>query len=152
MRAIAIKTAATWSGEPADSVVLDYDNRRRRRVAMKGRNGTAFLLDLPSAGALRDGDALVLEDGRLIEIVAAPESLYEIHCTDAQHLACLAWHLGNRHVQTQLLPNSLRIRRDHVMAEMAAELGARVSEIEAAFEPEGGAYDGLHHHNGHDHV
>ena len=152
MRAIAVKAAATWSGEAADRVVLDYDTRHRRRLAMTGANGTSFLLDLPVAAELRGGDALLLEDGRLVEVVAAPEPLLEIRCTDALHLARVAWHLGNRHLPTQLLPNALRIRCDHVIADMARQLGAEVVEIAAPFDPEGGAYaasSGHHHHGGH---
>jgi urease accessory protein len=140
MRAIAIKAAASWSGEAADSVVLDYDDRHRRRMAMTALQGTAFLLDLPVVTELRGGDALVLEDGRLIKVVAAPEPLIEIRCADPLHLARVAWHLGNRHLPTQLLNQALRIRRDHVMADMALQLGAEVVEIEAPFDPEGGAY------------
>jgi urease accessory protein len=114
---------------------------------------------LPDAAALRSGDALALEDGRLIEVVAAPEPLLEIRCTDPLHLARIAWHLGNRHVPTQLLAKSLRIRRDHVLEEMLRGLGARMIGIEAPFDPEGGAYastashDSYHdgHHHGHSH-
>lgn len=154
MRAIAIKVASTWSGETADRVVLDYDDRHRRRIAMTGKNGIAFLLDLPTPAELRGGDALLLEDGRLVEVVAAAEPLLEIRCADAKHLARVAWHLGNRHVPTQLLTNSLRIRRDHVLAELAAQLGADVAKIDAPFDPEGGAYAAPadhHDHGGHDH-
>jgi urease accessory protein len=155
MRAIAVKKAASWSGEIVDSVVLDYDDRHRRRMAMTGTQGIAFLLDLPAAAELRGGDALVLEDGRLVEVVAAPEPLLEIRCTDAQHLARVAWHLGNRHLPTQLFKNMLRIRRDHVIADMARQLGADVIEIDAPFDPEGGAYAAADHRagdNGHFHV
>ncbi len=154
MRAIAVKMSATWSGTAADSVVLGYDDRHRRRLAMQGTKGLAFVLDLPAAESLRGGDALVLEDGRLVEVVAAPEALLEIRGTDPLHLARLAWHLGNRHVPAQLLAKALRVRRDHVIAEMAVQLGARVIEIEAPFDPEGGAYAAAphhHQHNGHDH-
>ncbi|MGA9950522.1 MAG: urease accessory protein UreE, partial [Xanthobacteraceae bacterium] len=77
MRAISVKSAATWSGEVADRVVLDYDDRHRRRLAMTGAKGTSFLLDLPAATELRGGDALVLEDGSMIAVVAAPEPLLE---------------------------------------------------------------------------
>jgi urease accessory protein len=153
MRAISVKAALTWSGTTADRVVLDYDDRHRRRAAMTGTKGLAFLLDLPATAWLRGGDALVLEDGRLIEVVAAPEPLLEIRCANAKHLARVAWHLGNRHLPTQVLGNALRIRRDHVMADMAVQLGARVAEIEAPFDPEGGAYAGLEHdhRDGEDH-
>ena len=131
MRAIAIRAADSWSGQPADRVVLDYDDRHRRRIAMQGKNGIAFLLDLPAPAGLRGGDALLLEDGRLVEVVAAPEALLEIRCADPRHLARIAWHIGNRHVPAQVLTDALRIRRDHVLAELAARLGGDVVEIEA---------------------
>ncbi|MFZ0424781.1 MAG: urease accessory protein UreE [Xanthobacteraceae bacterium] len=154
MRAIAIKKASSWPGAAADTVVLGYDDRHRRRLAMTGTRGTVFLLDLPEAAELRGGDALVLEDGSLIEVVAAPEPLLEIRCADPLHLARVAWHLGNRHLPTQLLPKALRIRRDHVIADMAIQLGAKVIQIEAPFDPEGGAYTPpaeQHQHDHHDH-
>ncbi|MDO9560853.1 MAG: urease accessory protein UreE, partial [Bradyrhizobium sp.] len=94
---------------------------------------------------LRGGDALLLEDGRLVEVVAAPEPLVEIRCSDPQHLVRVAWHLGNRHLPTQLMAKGLRIRRDHVIEAMVKGLGARVIEIEAPFDPEGGAYAGGGH-------
>jgi len=148
-----------WSEAPADTVVLDFDDRHRRRMAMTGTRGLAFLLDLESAVTLRGGDALVLDDGRLIEVVAAPEPLAEIRCKDPQRLVRVAWHLGNRHLPTQIMANALRIRRDHVIEAMVRGLGARVIEIEAPFDPEGGAYaDAFHAHapesdsrSGHDH-
>jgi urease accessory protein len=141
--------------------VLDFDDRHRRRMAMTGTRGLEFLLDLESAIALRGGDALVLDDGRLIEVVAAPEPLLEIKGADPHHLIRVAWHLGNRHLPTQLMPKGLRIRRDHVIEAMVKGLGARVVEIEAPFDPEGGAYasaahghahDDHSHHTGHDHA
>src|SRR5579872_2492264 len=153
MRAISVKPALTWSGDATDTVVLDYDDRHRRRTTMAAINGLTFLLDLPEVVWLRGGDALVLEDGRLVEVVAAPEQLLEIRCTDPLHLARVAWHLGNRHLPTQLMARSLRVRRDHVIADMAVQLGARVVEIEAPFDPEGGAYAEVaaHHHHGREH-
>ena len=131
---------------PADTVVLDFDDRHRRRMAMTGTRGLEFLLDLENAVALRGGDALVLEDGRLIEVVAAPEPLIEIRGADPQHLVRIAWHLGNRHLPTQIMGKGLRIRRDHVIEAMVKGLGARVVEIEAPFDPEGGAYAAAHAH------
>jgi urease accessory protein len=153
MRAISVKRASTWTGDPADSIVLAFDDRHRRRMSMTGTHGLEFLLDLPQATSLRSGDAMVLEDGRLIEVVAAPEPLMEIRCADALHLARIAWHLGNRHLPAQLLGQCVRIRRDHVIAEMAVGLGARVIGIEAPFDPETGAYgevDRNHDHPIHD--
>ena len=140
IRATRVQGQHRWSEPPADTVVLDFDDRHRRRMAMTGTRGLEFLLDLENAVALRGGDALVLDDGRLIEVVAAPELLAEIRCNDPQHLVRVAWHLGNRHLPTQIMPKGLRIRRDHVIEAMVKGLGARVIEIEAPFDPEGGAY------------
>ena len=154
MRATSVKPATTWSGSAADTVVLDYDDRHRRRVTMKGTRGAMFLLDLSEAASLRNGDALVLDDGRLVEVVAAPELLLEVRGNDPQHLTRVAWHLGNRHVPTQILAKALRIRRDHVLEEMLRGLGTRVIEIEAPFDPEGGAYttpSAQHHYARHHH-
>jgi urease accessory protein len=161
MRAAHVKPQHRWSEAPADTVVLGFDDRHRRRMAMAGTRGLEFLLDLEHAVALRGGDALVLDDGRLIEVIAAPEPLIEIKGRDPQHLVRLAWHLGNRHLPTQITPRALRIRRDHVIAEMLKGLGARILDIEAPFDPEGGAYEGGGHapaeagvqqHAAHDHA
>jgi urease accessory protein len=151
IRAIEVKGQHRWTEAPADTVVLDFDDRHRRRMAMTGTRGLEFLLDLENAVALRGGDALVLEDGRLIEVVAAPEPLLEIKGSDPHHLIRVAWHLGNRHLPTQIMPKGLRIRRDHVIEAMVRGLGARVIEIEAPFDPEGGAYATSAHDHGHEH-
>jgi urease accessory protein len=145
IRATQVLAAHRWTAAPADSVVLDFDDRHRRRMAMTGTRGLEFLLDLENATVLRGGDALVLDDDRLVEVVAAPEPLLEIRGRDPQHLVRLAWHLGNRHLPTQIMPKGLRIRRDHVIEAMVKGLGARVVEIEAPFDPEGGAYQGSGH-------
>jgi urease accessory protein len=145
IRATQVRGQHRWTVAPADTVVLDFDGRHRRRMAMTGTRGLEFLLDLENAVALRGGDALVLDDGRLIEVVAAPEPLLEIRGTDPHHLVRVAWHLGNRHLPTQIMAKGLRIRRDHVIEAMVKGLGARVIEIEAPFDPEGGAYAGGGH-------
>jgi len=151
IRATQVHPPGSWTGAAADTVVLGFDDRHRRRMAMTGTRGLEFLLDLKEAVALRGGDALVLEDGRLVEVVAAPEPLAEIRGTDPQHLVRVAWHLGNRHLPTQIVGKGLRIRRDHVIEEMVRGLGARVVAIEAPFDPEGGAYSGGGHAvHGHD--
>jgi urease accessory protein len=161
IRATQVRAQHRWSEAPADTVVLDFDGRHRRRMAMTGTRGLEFLLDLENATVLRGGDALVLDDGRLVEVVAAAEPLLEIRGSDPEHLVRVAWHLGNRHLPTQITARGLRIRRDHVIEAMVRGLGARVIEIEAPFDPEGGAYAGgghahapegdPHHHTGHDH-
>lgn len=146
IRATQVLGQHRWTQSAADTVVLDFDDRHRRRMAMTGTRGLEFLLDLENAVALRGGDALVLEDGRLIEVVAAAEPLVEIRGADPLHLVRVAWHLGNRHLPTQIMPKGLRIRRDHVIEAMVKGLGARIIEIEAPFDPEGGAYASSHAH------
>ena len=142
IRAIRVMPSGDWERTTllTDTVVLDYDQRHRRRMAMKGKRGFEFLLDLPHAVPIRDRDGLVLEDGRIIWVNAKREALAEIVAADPVTLARVAWHLGNRHLPTQLLAGKLRIRRDHVIEAMIAGLGATVTVIEAPFDPEIGAY------------
>jgi urease accessory protein len=149
-RASEIRRAGEWdAGTAIDRVVLDADERQRRRVALTGEGGARFLLDLAHATRLHDGDGLVLEDGGIVCVAGRPEPLLEIAAADAHQLARLAWHLGNRHTDVQLVGERLRIRSDHVLAEMLKGLGAVVTEVEATFDPEAGAYDG--HGHGHSH-
>jgi urease accessory protein len=149
-RASEIRTAGTWNPATAiDRVVLDADERHRRRIALTGERGTQFLLELPRAIALRDGDGLVLEDGAIVRVAGKPEPLLEVSAASAHELARLAWHIGNRHADVQVVGGTLRIRRDHVLEDMLRGLGARLTPVEALFDPEHGAYE--HHQHGHDH-
>jgi urease accessory protein len=166
LRADRVIAAGAWSGEPADSVVLGYEERYRRRFVMTGVGGLAFLLDLEEAAMLRGGDGLRLEDGRIVEVVAAPEPLAEIRAADAPGLMRVAWRLGARHLDVEVMPKALRIRRDPAVEEMVKSLGARVVALEAPFNPEGGAYvqaeeaahghdhehEHGHAHHGHEHA
>ena len=149
IRAVTVEAAGTWDAATAGIVILDFDSRHRRRIAMRTTNGLEFLLDLEQTHRLRSGDALVLEDGRHIEVAAAPEPLAEIRCDDLRHLVRVAWHLGNRHLPTMLDGDRLVIRRDHVIEDMVRGLGAQVAHIDAPFNPEGGAYAGGHYHHHH---
>ena len=151
--ATRVRAAGSWSDTPADTVVLDFDDRHRRRTVMNGVQGLTLLLDLPDAVMLRGGDALELEDGRLVEVVAAPEPLVEVKARLAGDLVRLAWHIGNRHLPAQITPTAIRIRQDHVIEDMLKGLGAKLITIEAPFDPEGGAYasSGSAHHPTDDH-
>jgi urease accessory protein len=133
-----------------DCVVLDADERHRRRIVLTAEGGTSFLLDLPHATALRDGDGLVLEDGSIVRVAGKREPLVEVTAASPQQLARLAWHIGNRHVEVEIIGERLRIRRDRVLEDMLRGLGAQVSPIEAPFEPEPGAYGWEHRHGHHD--
>jgi urease accessory protein len=149
-RACEIKTAGDWDAADAvDCVALDAHERHRRRIVLTGERGTTFLLDLPHAAALRDGDGLLLDDGAMVRVAGRPEPLAEVAAAADHELARLAWHIGNRHVDVQIVGDRLRIRRDHVIEDMLRGLGARITPIEAPFDPEGGAYHGAHRH-GHD--
>jgi urease accessory protein len=148
-RARDIKAAGHWDEAKAvDAVALDAYDRHRRRVVLSGERGTKFLLDLPQATALRDGDGLLLDDGTIVRVIGRPEPLIEIAAANGHDLARLAWHIGNRHVDVQIVGERLRIRRDHVIEEMLRGLGARLTPVEAPFDPERGAYD---HHQRHGH-
>jgi urease accessory protein len=134
-----------------DRVVLDADDRNRRRVVLRGQGGTTFLLDLPQAPALRDGDGFVLDDGAIVRVVGVAEPLAEMTAATPLDFVRLAWHLGNRHADVAFAPGALRVRRDHVLEAMAAGLGAAVTPVEAPFDPEPTtphAHDADHVHDG----
>lgn len=137
-------TSTSHHGDAADSITLDHEQRHRRRTKLVSDGGLEFLLDLPQAAHLQEGTRLLLDDGRRIAVRAASELVLDIRGHD---LVRVAWHLGNRHTPAQILPDRLRIRADHVLAEMLHGLGAEVTELSAPFEPESGAY--AHGHHGH---
>jgi len=157
LRACEIKPAGSWSEASAvDRVVLDAGERHRRRIVLTGERGMTFLLDLPQAAALRDGDGLLLDDGAIVRVAGKPEPLIEIAAASAEALARLAWHIGNRHTDMQVMGGRLRIRRDHVIEDMLRGLGATLTPVDAPFDPESGAYapreaHGHHHHHDHQH-
>jgi len=125
---------------PVDHVSLDFDQRQRRRGALVGASGLEFVVDLPRVTPMKQGDGLALEDGRIVCVEAAPEKLLKITAESTGDLVRLAWHLGNRHLPTELRGDVLLIREDHVIAEMLRGLGAVVEPAFEAFEPEAGAY------------
>lgn len=138
-RGWAIRRAGFWdSASAVDAVVLDAGDRHRRRIVLRGQSGAEFLLDLDEAVALRDGDGVMLDDGGIVLVTGQPESLVEVVTRTPLMLVQLAWHLGNRHTDVQIVGNRIRIRRDHVLEELAARLGASVTAINAAFDPEQG--------------
>ncbi len=153
LRASAVLPAGSWQAPPADTVLIDFDRRHRRRIQLTTESGADLLLDLPQAARLRDGDGLVVEGGGIVLVKARPEPLLDIHAHDAAGLVRIAWHLGNRHLPVQLLGSHIRIREDHVIAEMVRGLGGHVHAIDAPFDPEAGAYAGghQHHHDDDDH-
>jgi urease accessory protein len=160
-RATAVAAAGTWpEADARDTVTVDFDDRFRRRKLYTGQGGLAFLLDLPEAQVLKEGDGLALATGGFVRVKAAPEPLVEVTAKDPQHLLRLAWHLGNRHLPAEIDAGRILIRHDHVILRMLEGLGATVRTVDAPFNPEGGAYGEHnrapdhphgHHHHGHDH-
>jgi urease accessory protein len=136
------------SHEAAAVLTLDFEDRHRRRIRLKTDRGEEILLDLPKAVAMADGDGLQLEDGRWLKVRAAEEPVVEVRHPDANQLTRLAWHLGNRHLPTEIGHLVLRIRPDHVIEAMLEGLGASLVKVRAPFQPEGGAYGGHGHHEG----
>jgi urease accessory protein len=144
VRKLAVKPALV-----ADTITLDHAGRHRRRIVLTAAAGTEFLLDLEKATAVKGGDAFKLEDGRLVQVIAAPEQLIEIRAETPTRLARIAWHIGNRHTPAEITDDAVYIENDAVLAEMVRGQGGQVSKVSRPFEPERGAYEGTGH--GHDH-
>jgi urease accessory protein len=144
----AVRPAGQWDKAAAvDLVTLDSIERYCRRVVLTGEHGLAFLLDLPHATVLREGDGLVLDDGAIVQVAGKPEPLVEITATTGNNLARLSWHIGNRHTDIQIINGRMRIRRDRVLENMLSALGARLAPIEAVFDPEPGISAQTQHHH-----
>ncbi|RWB26380.1 urease accessory protein UreE [Mesorhizobium sp.] len=149
-RAVSVLAAGQAGAVPPyDRAVLAHDERHLRRRAIETARSDKVLVDLPEPVALNDGDRLVLENGRQIEIIAAEEPLYDIRALSPVHLTELAWHIGNRHLAAAIEANRILILRDHVIKTMLEGLGATVSDVSEPFKPARGAYSG---HGGHGHA
>jgi urease accessory protein len=145
---LLIESLAASGGTASERLLLPFDMRCKSRLRTRLVSGEECGLFLPRGTLLRGGDLLLASDGRIVEVVAAPEALMATASDDPLQLVRAAYHLGNRHVAVQILPGSLRFGRDHVLGEMLRGLGLPVTEIEAPFEPEAGAYGA---HGGHGH-
>lgn len=141
---------------PADArLVLPYDLRSRSRFRAYLVGGEEVGVILERGKVLRGGDLLLADDGRVVEIAAAAETVSSVHSVEMQSLMRAAYHLGNRHVTLQIGNGWLRYRHDHVLDDMLRGLGLRVLIEQAPFEPEAGAYQTPGHAHaaphGHDH-
>lgn len=148
-RAVSISRNGQSPGTiPFDLVVLAHDERRIRRRSITLQHGDVVLVDFPEPVTLNDRDRLVLADGRHAEIIAAEERLLEIRGRDANHIAELSWHIGNRHAKAEITADAagqrILILRDHVLATMLRGLGAKVTEVSEPFSPLEGAYSHSH--------
>ena len=140
MRADRVQPAGTWDLATAiDEVHLDHQDRFRRRILLRTEARQNMLLNLAATTHLRQNDGLITQHG-IVRVHAKPEPLMSIKAPP-HTLLRLAWHLGNRHLPVQILPAELRLHRDHVIADLACAQGAEVTDLQAAFDPEPGAYD-----------
>jgi urease accessory protein len=137
--------AATDASADAQ-LVLTYELRQKCRFTSRLSCGEEVAVNLPRGGVLRDADLLLADDGRAVRVVAAKERLLRVAASNPQALARAAYHLGNRHAALQVGVDFLQLPYDHVLADMLQRLGAQVTEVIAAFEPEAGAYGGGHQH------
>ncbi len=145
-RAVSVvRRPAVKAALVTDRITLDHESRGRRRLAMTADGGLDFLLDLPRPANLSDGDALALEDGRLVEVRAADEELIEITAGTPLRLAKIAWHLGNRHTPAEVTEDAIYVVPDHVLVEMVRGLGGSTKPVKRPFRPEQGAYHGHDH-------
>lgn len=143
---LLIESLYTGPNPATEQLVLDFDARTKSRLRTKLASGEEVGMFLPRGTILRGGDKLEGKDGRIVEVVSAPEALVEARCANSFELARAAYHLGNRHVAVQVCEGSLRIQQDHVLEHMLQGLGASLSRLDAPFEPEAGAYAHGHHH------
>ena len=147
-RAVAVHSRGQWPEDTAvDTVTLAYVDRHRRRIRLIADSGEAYLLDLPRAHHLVEGDGLEILGGGYLRVRALAEPVFEIEASDSADLLRIAWHLGNRHLPVQVAGERLRIRADHVIGQMVIGLGGRILDLEAPFDPEIGAYAGAIHHD-----
>ncbi|MBP2151966.1 urease accessory protein UreE [Xanthobacter flavus] len=147
-----VRRPAVRPEKVADEITLDHHARHRRRFAFTADGGLSFLLDLDKATVLDDGDAVKLEDGRLVRVKAAPEELVEVTTANPLRLMKVAWHLGNRHVPAEITETAVYFVDDHVLTEMVRGLGAGVTKVTRPFRPEKGAYEAAEAHGGHGHA
>ena len=129
-------------------LMLPFELRSKSRLRTSLTNGETVGLFLERGTVLRSGDRLLAEDGRVIEVIAAPETVSTVTASDPVTLLRASYHLGNRHVALEVGAGWLRYRHDHVLDDMVRGLGLQVTVEAAPFEPESGAYGGGHSHQG----
>ena len=147
-----LRAGEARSAQAVDTLILDYDQRQTTQGFFFTGKGTCVELDFAESPALATDDALVLDDGSLIEVVADSEALIEARIPDLVTLARLAWRLGDGHVPVQIFANRVRLRRNPQVEAMLAGIAAKITPLSAPFEPDVRATDHAHHQHGHDHA
>jgi urease accessory protein len=145
---LRIEAHADSAAIATDRVRMAFEERTRARLVVRLDSGAEAAVALPRGTALRHGDRLLASDGRVVEVVAAPEPLLHAAVADPALLARAAYHLGNRHVAIELRSGALRVARDAVLERLLRGLGLEPVPVDAPFEPESGAYGQAHAHLG----
>ena len=133
----------------APTLTLPYDARCKSRFAATLDSGEDVGVVLPRGTVLRDGDMLVADDGGLVSVIAAAQSVLLVRAPERLTLMRAAYHLGNRHTPVEVGIDALKLEADPVLEDMLKRLGAQVEHATLPFQPEAGAYGGGHRH-GHD--
>jgi urease accessory protein len=147
---LLIEQRGDASAPATERLELPFELRQKSRLRTRLASGEEAALFLERGAVLRGGDRLIAADGRVIEVVAAPERLLVVRANDRRQLARAAYHLGNRHIPVEVGHDSLKLEYDHVLREMLDGLGVDTNEESGPFEPEAGAYGGGHGHRGAD--
>lgn len=157
LKVVSVQAAGAWSGTPLDVIVLDAAERTAKSAEARTFStvaGHSLVVTTKNLPNVRAGDAFVVENGGFVEIVGKPEALMEIRPASEADLVRVAWQLGNHHLPVQIVGNKVRTRQNDQIAAVFAGIGAKITKIEAPFDPEGGAYLApvVHDHDHHDHA
>ncbi|WP_201860486.1 urease accessory protein UreE [Microvirga soli] len=150
-----VRKPAVKADRVVATITLDHEARSRRQGTLRAEGGTDIVLDLDMETTINDGDALRLEDGQLVQVKAAAESLLEVRAENPLRLMRLAWHLGSNHGFAEMTTDALYIENNPALAELARGQGCTVTPVERPFKPERSTHvcdhDHGHHHHGHAH-
>ena len=129
-----------WKFRVDDEIVLDYQDRNRRRIKLDSKKKISFLLDEKETVFLNNGSLLILSNEYKVKVIAKLENVLKVEAKDKRNLAVLAWHIGNRHIPAEIYKDYIIIQRDEIISRMLKLLGAKVVKKKLSFTPERGAY------------
>lgn len=129
-----------WKCRVDDEIVLDYQDRNRRRIKLDSKKKISFLLDEKETVFLNNGSLLILSNEYKVKVIAKLENVLKVEAKDKRNLSSLAWHIGNRHIPAEIHKDYIIIQRDEIISRMLKLLGAKVVKKKLSFTPEKGAY------------
>ena len=129
-----------WKCRVDDEIILDYQDRNRRRIKLDSKKKISFLLDEKETVFLNNGSLLILSNEYKVKVIAKLENVLKVEAKDKSNLSSLAWHIGNRHIPAEIHKDYIIIQRDEIISRMLKLLGAKVVKKKLSFTPEKGAY------------